>query len=112
MRIRNTDSNNKKVCCITWLALTGEQTTRSVISVRSLVVSTKSNLAVKGNALKFVEVITALSTITLKIEPESYYHCPNAHYTNFLNINVPNINLACTNAQFKKIVSGKLLLCY
>jgi hypothetical protein len=28
--------------------------------------------------------------------PESFYHCPNAHYTIVFNINVPEINFACT----------------
>jgi hypothetical protein len=35
------------------------------------------------------------------LRPESYCHCPNAHYTNFSDINVPNINFKCANAQLK-----------
>jgi hypothetical protein len=40
---------------------------------------------------------------TLVLQPESYYPCPDAHYTIFLNINIPNISFAYTgtNAQFK-----------
>jgi hypothetical protein len=40
-------------------------------------------------------------TFFMMLRPESYYHCPNAHYTNFSDINVPNINFECANEQLK-----------